>query len=147
MNSLPAPDLLDTFPDFEKFWAWYSHRPLEEQIEGWAEVYRTAWPELFAKQAEDYRAEGLDWRQVARDRVFPFLGERLTAIQAAHTNLLGKYGGVFLKAQAALGLDWDILFVIHVGIGSGAGWATTYQGRPAVLFGLENIAEEGWSEP
>jgi hypothetical protein len=34
-----------------------------------------------------------------------------------------------------------------VGIGLGAGWATTYQNSPALLFGLENIAEEGWSKP
>jgi len=146
MNLLPAPDLLDTFPAFERFWAKYSHRPLEQQIEGWAEVYRTAWPELFDKQVDDYRAEGLDWRQVARERVFPLLGERLLAMQAAHANLLKKCRDIFLKAHAVLGLDCDILFVIHVGIGSGAGWATTYEGRPAVLFGLENIAEEGWSE-
>lgn len=31
-----------------------------------------------------------------------------------------------------------------MGIGCGAGWATTYEGKPAVLFGLENVAQEGW---
>jgi hypothetical protein len=145
MKFIGVPELLDTLPTFELFWAGYGNRPLEQQIDGWAEAYGTAWPELFAKQVDDYRAEGLDWKQVARHRVFPFLGERLQAMQVAHDNLKEKCSEIYLKAQAALGLDFDILFVIYVGTGSGAGWATTYQSRPAVLFGLENIAEEGWS--
>ena len=39
-----------------------------------------------------------------------------------------------------------MIFVIYVGIGCGAGWGTQFQGSPAVLFGLENIAECGWSQ-
>jgi hypothetical protein len=46
-----------------------------------------------------------------------------------------------------LGFESDTVFVIHVGIGCGAGWVTSYQGNTAILFGLENIAECGWSEP
>ena len=41
-----------------------------------------------------------------------------------------------LEAYAADGEDWR-----------GLGWATTYEGKPAILFGLENIAEEGWQAP
>lgn len=44
-------------------------------------------------------------------------------------------------------MDFPVTFVIHVGIGCGAGWATTYGGQPAVLFGLENAAEAGWTDP
>jgi hypothetical protein len=33
-----------------------------------------------------------------------------------------------------------------VGLGCGAGWANEYEGKPAILFGVENIAEEGWQE-
>ncbi len=40
----------------------------------------------------------------------------------------------------------DIVIVIYVGIGLGAGWATTYDDCPAILFGLENIVECGWSQ-
>ena len=35
----------------------------------------------------------------------------------------------------------------YVGIGNGAGWATTWEDRPANLLGLENIAELGWETP
>jgi hypothetical protein len=40
-----------------------------------------------------------------------------------------------------------VVFVVYVGIGCGAGWGTTYDGLPAVLIGLENVAELGWHEP
>ena len=138
--------IIDTFPAFERYWSMSSRQPLDRQIHDWAELYQNAWPELFHKQVDDYQSEGLDWKQVARERVFPFLGERLPAMQAAHVHLLEVGGDIFGRAQAILGFNGGLLFVVHVGIGSGAGWATTYQGRPAILFGLENIAEEGWSE-
>jgi uncharacterized protein YjaZ len=51
-----------------------------------------------------------------------------------------------MQAQKALGLPLAVQVVIHVGIGCGAGWVTLYGGRPAILLGLENIAEEGWSD-
>jgi hypothetical protein len=40
-----------------------------------------------------------------------------------------------------LNLDFPVRFVIYVGIGVGAGWATRYGGQRACLFGLENAAE------
>lgn len=46
------------------------------------------------------------------------------------------------KASKKIGLDFSITLVIYVGIGCGAGWATTYNRQPAILLGLENIAEE-----
>jgi hypothetical protein len=45
-----------------------------------------------------------------------------------------------------LGLDFEILFMMYVGIGCGAGWATRFEGTPACLFGLENVVECGWTE-
>ncbi|HDQ70662.1 MAG TPA: hypothetical protein ENN19_01025 [Chloroflexi bacterium] len=40
----------------------------------------------------------------------------------------------------------DVTFVIYVGIGCGAGWVTRYEDTPAILLGLENIAECGWCD-
>jgi hypothetical protein len=44
------------------------------------------WPELLAKQIEDYATQGLDWRQIAHERVFLYLDERLAAVQETHVN-------------------------------------------------------------
>jgi hypothetical protein len=104
------------------------------------------WPELLEKQLESYASEGVDWRRIARERVFPFLKDRLPAMKTAHENLLGACEGIYSTAQERLGFRFDVVFVIYVGIGCGAGWGTQFEGSPAVLFGLENIAECGWSE-
>lgn len=139
--------VIDTFPSFLALWAESRHRPLNAQIEAWSAEYMVQWPELLEKQLEDYANRGVDWRQIARERVFPFLGARLAAMKTAHENLLAACESVYLTSQEALGFDFEIVFVIHVGIGCGAGWATQFQGCPAVLLGLENIAECGWSQP
>jgi len=119
---------------------------VETQIDDWASMYMPQWPELFNKQLECYRKENVDWRQVAREKVFPYLDDRLPAMRAARQNLLGSCAPVYARAQEALGFESSVVFVIYVGIGCGAGWATSFQDTPAVLFGLENIAECGWSD-
>jgi len=142
---MPKCHIIDTFPAFLAFWTAAQAQPLDDQIEAWAGGYMSQWPELLDKQLDDYAREGLDWRQIARERVFPFLGDRLPAMQAAHGNLLRACSSVFSAAREALGFQRDVVFVIYVGIGCGAGWATRYAGSPAVLFGLENVAECGWT--
>jgi hypothetical protein len=105
------------------------------------------WPELLAKQQEDYTDLGFDWRQVALERVFPFLDQRLPAMTEAHSYLAGALGPSYDAAQEALGFESDAVCVIYVGIGCGAGWVTTLGGLPAILYGLENIAECRWQDP
>ena len=68
-------------------------------------------------------------------------------MEEAHRHLLRLCQPVYARVQQRLGLEIDLVAVIHVGIGCGAGWVTTYQGMPAVLFGVENAAEEGWIGP
>ncbi len=139
--------LIDTFPVFLAYWAEAGRKSLDVQMDGWAAAYMSQWPELLAMQIEDYAAQNLDWRQVARTKVFPFLAARLPAMQAAHQNLLENCCRILDKTRQVLGFDEAVTFVIYVGIGLGAGWATTLGGSPAVLFGLEAIAECGWSDP
>jgi hypothetical protein len=139
--------LVDTFPAFLTYWADAEHKPLDEQIESWSTGYMSKWPELLAKQIEDYSAQDVDWRQIARDKVFPYLAERLPAMQEAHRNLLKLCEPVYSRAQQVLGLDCDAGFVVYVGIGCGAGWVTPFGDSLAILFGLESITECGWSEP
>ncbi|MGQ9854755.1 MAG: hypothetical protein ACUVTG_15310 [Candidatus Oleimicrobiaceae bacterium] len=140
-------ECIDTFPAFLSYWARVQDKPLDEQINRWAMEYMSAWPELLAKQVEDYSTQNLDWRQVARERVFPHISERLSAMQKAHQNLPVVIDQIHVKAQQILDFDSPAIFVIYVGIGCGAGWATRFRGLPAILFGLEQIAECGWSDP
>lgn len=138
--------IVDTFPDFEDFWWEYHSKPIEAQIEGWVSRYMARWPDLLRKQTKQYESEKSDWRQIARQRIFPGLPRRISAIRAARKGLIKETKRILRRAQRRFDYPDLPLVVIYVGIGLGAGWATTYQRSPAILFGLENVAEEGWTD-
>lgn len=138
--------IIDTFPAFLAYWQTARERSMAQQIEGWADRYMAPWPELLQKQVDDYAEESQGWRSIAGQHVFPDLERRLPNMAAARQQLLANCQPVYERTQQKLAHEIEVIFVIYVGIGCGAGWATTYDEKPAVLFGLENIAEEGWSQ-
>ncbi len=138
--------ILDTFPDFLRYWETVRLEPIERQIDAWQAVYLAPWPELGTRQIEDYCEQGLDWREVAGRFVFPFLDDRLSDMQRARDGLASRLASIDARARRSLQVDFEVTYILHVGLGCGAGWATSYGGRPAVLFGLENAAEEGMVE-
>ncbi len=139
-------ELLDTFPAFETFWETARRAPMDVQIDRWAAEYLAPWPELLEKQLADYAAENLDWRQIAAERVFPNMAKRLPAMREAHRNLSELCIPLYSRAQQALSFDSPAVFVVYVGVECGAGWVTRFRDTPAILFGLEAIAECGWSD-
>lgn len=116
----------------------------KETLELWEGFHRGRFPELYRKQVEDYAG---DWREIALSRVFPGLVARIPAMEDARRGLREIWPRVLRRAAEALDFREEVVGVVHVGIGCGAGWATDYGGRPAVLFGLEMIAELGWHPP
>jgi len=140
-------EVIDTFPAFLAYWAEAHNKPTDNQIELWETNYMSGWTELLEKQIEDYSEQSVDWKQIARERVFPYLGDRLPAMREARENLLKLCPAIYSKAEQVLGFHTSAYFVIYVGIGCGAGWVTTFRDKYSILFGLENIAESGWSDP
>ena len=136
-------NIVDTFPIFLEFWEKNQNAPLAVQIEGWATEYMAQWPELLEKQVADYSSQQEDWKKVAGEKIFPYLGTRLPAMEAARMNIVSLYPYLCGRAYRKIGLEIDAACVVYVGIGCGAGWVTTYQDKPAILFGPENIAECG----
>jgi len=139
-----AWSLVDAFEGFLTVWRAARAQPLERQIEIWHEFYKERFPELLEKQLQDYASQGLDWRKIASERIFPRLEGWMPRIQEAHRRLRKLCGPICERASRKLNVELDMVFVIYVGLGCGAGWATRYQGKPACLFGLEGIAELGW---
>jgi hypothetical protein len=139
--------LVDTYPLFRKYWNRARIRSIDDQIELWEKDYMGNYPELLKLQIENYRNLGIDWRKVAKERVFPELNDLLPYIEEAWQNLRGIIPETFEKFIKFWGRDFDVVFVLYVGIGCGAGWASEYNGRYAVLHGLENIAELKWHKP
>jgi len=136
-------EILDTYPDFLDYWMRASSKNLNEQIKLWQNFYMRKYSELLKKQVQNYEEENMDWRAVAK-KIFPKLLQRFQLLKKARDNILRICEPIYAKASNMLKLDFDVFFVIYVGVGCGAGWATTYNGQPAVLLGLENIVEEKW---
>lgn len=143
---MPAWTFVDIFPAFVDFWQQVQHLSLDEQIERWSTGFMSHSPELFEKQIADYAEQNVDWRTIAAEKIFPFLSERKPAMHEAHRNLLAVCPTIYQQAESKLGFTSSVTFVIHVGLGCGAGWVTSYQNSPAIWFGLENVAECGWSD-
>jgi hypothetical protein len=138
-------EIIDTFPAFLPFWNKVRRLSIEEQINGWENEYMAPWPELLKKQVDNYAEDKLDWHQIAREEVFPFLGERLPVMRQARDNILKASLPLYERARKILDFKNELTIVVYVGIGSGAGWATRFGNKSAILFGLENIAECGWA--
>ncbi len=136
--------IIDTFEDFLCYWDNARLRIIPEQVSLWQSSYMVKYPELLKKQLLDYANQGLDWRKIAEERIFPRIPEYLSAMREARDNLLKVCGVSYEKASSVLGIDFDVYFVIYVGLGCGAGWATQYNHHSACLFGLENVAECRW---
>lgn len=132
--------LLDTFPAFERYWSSARALPMAGQIARWESEYMAPFPELLQKQKDDYHRSGLSWQRIARTRVFPHIPARLERLRRLHDNLLRELPAAWKRTREALHVTFDPQFIIYVGLGCGAGWATRLGGRPAVLFGLENAA-------
>jgi len=143
---MPTCEIIDTFPSFLSVWNEALYSAVDVQIDIWLDRYMSKWPEVLQKQLDDFASLNEDWRLTAKERIFPALPDRLSAMKTAHDNLLKICGDIYERCQQTTGFDNDLVCVIYVGLGCGAGWATEYEGKPAILFGLENIVEEGWQE-
>ena len=136
-------EIIDTWPDFCDYWSQVHDLGLHEQIALWRNYYMSDYPELFQMQVDNYASEGIDWRVIA-EKIFPDFPERIDFMEQARNSIIENHRSICSRAFDKLGLDFDLVLVIYVGTGCGAGWATAYAGKSALLLGLENIAEEGW---
>jgi len=135
--------ILDTMLNFLNYWRNYSGLDPEEMFDGWLRSYMIYYPELLVKQLGHW--ESLDkLREVMVSRILPRLDEWIHDIIEAWMNIRANAEDVFSRARISLKTDLDPLIVLYVGSGCGAGWATTVSDKPAILLGLENIADLGW---
>ena len=136
--------VLDTFPTFERYWETVRSKPVAVQIDCWETEYMARWPELLEKQKGAYSEEGMDWKRIAKTRIFPQLSERLPRMRLLHRRLLRSIPRSWSRTRRVLEPGFPVRFIIYVGIGFGAGWATRYGGQPACLLGLENATETAY---
>jgi len=137
--------VFDTFEDFEEIWPLMENTDIENQIEIWNTKYMNKWPDLLKLQIESYQNDGEDWKKIAKEHVFPKLKPSYIHMKQVKNELKKAIDFVAPRALQKFELDFQLNFVIYVGIGVGAGWAAEFRRNPAVLYGLENIIECGWN--
>ncbi|MHB9031567.1 MAG: hypothetical protein ACYC6L_00825 [Anaerolineae bacterium] len=137
--------VIDTIPAFIAYWAANRRKEAQSQLDAWAGRYMASWPDLLKLQLDAYAEDGLDWRQAAAAHVLPVLDKSMPEIFAAHQILTACAPTVVACARARLPGFFPVTLVYYVGVGLGAGWAAYLEGRPAILYGLENIAACRWA--
>ena len=136
--------IFDTFEDFEEIWPLMEYTDIENQIEIWKTKYMEKWPDLLKMQIKSYQNDGEDWKKIAIEHVFPKLIESVQYMKSVRNELKQAIEFVAPRALQKFELEFPLNFVIYVGIGVGAGWATEFRGNSAVFNGLENIIECNW---
>ena len=137
--------IIDTYPAFRNFWEKEKDKPINEQIESWIEEYMSNYPELLKLQVKCYKDLKVNWRKVAKERIFPKIPDYYVLMKKARNKLCKIIPEAYNDFTKFWNLNISIVFVIYVGLGCGAGWATKYLAYHAVLLGLENIVELGWT--
>lgn len=68
-------------------------------------------------------------------------------LEFAHSSFQSAAAKISEQLTQKIHTDLDICVVFYLGLCSGAGWATTLNGKPAVLLGAEKILELKWVDP
>ncbi len=142
---MPPAKILDCYSIFPMFWQSVKHLPVANQIEKWDNFYMVKWPKLRNKIKKKYKDQGYDWFSVAEKYVFPKIPNFVDDYLTIGDILTDVIPSVYKRMMTLFNLEIEVIFIIYVGIGHGAGWATSFDQKPAILFGIENAAEEKWT--
>lgn len=110
----------------------------------WQDLYMTNYPELFIKLTTDYTDNDMDWQEYGQKEVFPVFKQNFSKMQIAHTNLLNSLSIIHQRAESLFKLSLPLEYVIYSGLLNSAGWADNYNDSPAILFGVDKIAQLNW---
>ncbi|QIB26721.1 hypothetical protein [Caloranaerobacter azorensis] len=136
--------IIDTFKEFNKVFRNNLNLSIEEKIDLWDKEYICKFPELEKKIKEDYALNGYDWREIARTRVFNNTNKDYKKMIQAYNNILQIIDGINKKVFDIFNLDLELNIVLYHGLCNSAGWVDRYNGKRAILYGIDKIAELKW---
>ena len=130
--------IIDTYPEILS---------LIKQMDG--TFHKTVWEqylgdistELFCKVTKD--SSGYDYDSEVLPVMNLLIGHS-EKIEEAHDSFLSATNGLEEIIKAKTGAVLNAQLVFYIGLCNGAGWATTLNGNPAVLLGVEKIVELNW---
>lgn len=136
--------VIDTFLDFKECFQDSLDLRAEDKINLWENCYIKKYPEIESKCINDYEESGYSWKDIAMTLVFNRTGDDFEKMLKAHTNIRKVLVDIDTKVKEVFGMEPDLCMVLYCGLCNSAGWVDTYNGRRAILFGLDKIAELNW---
>lgn len=67
-------------------------------------------------------------------------------LEKAHSTFVNVTKSLSTRIFDVLGTKLDVTIIFYLGLCNGAGWATSINGKPAVLLGIEKIVELNWCD-
>lgn len=137
--------IIDTYPEVLRMFG--ADTAPRFRLDAWREYADSVAPSLRRHVEADAASYDLE-RQVMpvveaalsrRDKMEAAHGSFLAAVEQLPARLREVFGNV-----RDMAMDVDVVF--YLGLCNGAGWATTLDGRDAVLLGIEKIVELDWVE-
>lgn len=136
--------IIETFKYFVECFEKKLDSSIEVKIDLWEKSYINKYPELEKKCKEDYEFSGYKWRDIAKSMVFNRTKDDFFKMKQANNNILLMMPSINENVQKIFGISLDINIVLYAGLCNSAGWVDYYEGKRAILFGLDKIAELNW---
>ncbi|WP_073071476.1 hypothetical protein [Thermosipho atlanticus] len=136
--------IIDTFQEFRKVFCNKLDLSVNEKVELWDKKYISKYPELERKIKEDYELNGYNWQEIAKKHVFNNIEKNYKKMIQAYQNIVQIINKTSKKIFEVFNLNLELNVVLYCGLGNSAGWVDKYEGKRAILFGIEKIAELKW---
>ncbi|MGL5752084.1 MAG: DUF5700 domain-containing putative Zn-dependent protease [Paraclostridium sp.] len=138
--------IIDTFKDYKEVFEHNLDISTQEKIRLWEELYSSKYPEVINKLKDDIKSDGYNWVDIARENSFNKTKEDFSKMVEAYENIKNVMEDVNNNVKEAFNLDLDINIVLYAGLCHSAGWVDEYEGKRAILYGIDQIANLNWQD-
>lgn len=138
--------VIDTFKAFKEVFEKNLDISTEDKIDLWENLYNSEYPNVINKLKLDIKNDGYDWVCIAREKCFNKTKEDFPKMLEAYENIKIIMDDVNNKVKEVFNLDLDINIVLYAGLCHSAGWVDEYEGKRAILYGIDQIANLNWQD-
>lgn len=137
-------NVIDAFGEFKNILEKNLNKSTQDKLQLWIKYYEKNYPELKEKCTCDYEKDGYSWKEVAVNKVFNRAAEDFCFMIEAYENLLKVLKDIEERVIKVFHVEIDINIVLYSSLGHAAGWVDEYEGKRAIIFGIDKIAELRW---
>lgn len=137
-------EIIDTFKHFKACFEDNLNISVYEKIDLWENCYIRKYPELELKCKSDYESNGYSWRDIACNMVFNRTKDDFGKMLEAYINIKISIQNINIAVKQVFNIEPDLYIVLYCGLCNSAGWVDKYNGKRAILYGIDKIAELDW---